>query len=190
MATRRSSLALTPLLLLLLALFNPATAIPLHRRCMHKTAVGVNPGAVGGEHAEKGGNMNAEAEGGEGEIDFGYDAIDGPLNWGKFSKTCDEGTNQSPIDLTNTSLRTDRNLKYTFGDLTGPIKIVNNGHGIEVEIPESASPAPMLVAADGQQYQLRQFHFHTPSEHRLNGQHFPLETHFVMSDPTDTKFTV
>ena len=32
-------------------------------------------------------------------------------------------------------------------------------------------------------YHLRQFHYHAPSEHTLNGKRFPMEVHFVHEDP-------
>ena len=28
-------------------------------------------------------------------------------------------------------------------------------------------------------FDLKQFHFHSPSEHTINGEHFPLEMHMV-----------
>ena len=35
---------------------------------------------------------------------------------------------------------------------------------------------------EGKEYKLAQFHFHTPSEHQLNGQYYDLEIHFVHKD--------
>jgi carbonic anhydrase len=35
----------------------------------------------------------------------------------------------------------------------------------------------------GRQYELAQFHFHTPSEHRLQGTELPAELHFVHKGP-------
>lgn len=35
------------------------------------------------------------------------------------------------------------------------------------------------VVFDGKQYDFKQFHFHTPSEHLLDGVHYPLEMHLV-----------
>ena len=32
---------------------------------------------------------------------------------------------------------------------------------------------------DGKKFELKQFHFHTPSENTINGKHFPMEAHLV-----------
>jgi Eukaryotic-type carbonic anhydrase len=37
----------------------------------------------------------------------------------------------------------------------------------------------LLTTADGQQWRLLQFHFHTPSENALDGRHSPMEAHLV-----------
>ena len=33
--------------------------------------------------------------------------------------------------------------------------------------------------ANGRKFELRQFHFHAPSEHTVDGKHFPMEMHLV-----------
>ena len=38
--------------------------------------------------------------------------------------------------------------------------------------------------AGGTRFELEQFHFHHPSEHTLDGAHYPLEVHFVHHGPT------
>jgi len=38
------------------------------------------------------------------------------------------------------------------------------------------------ISMDGIQFDLKQFHFHSPSEHQINSKSFPLETHLVHSD--------
>ena len=43
-------------------------------------------------------------------------------------------------------------------------KTLNNGHTIKV---------------DGIKFELKQFHFHSPSENQIEGKNFPLEAHFV-----------
>jgi carbonic anhydrase len=54
----------------------------------------------------------------------------------------------------------------------------NNGHTIEL-IPVEANNT---ITLDGADYVVRQFHFHSPSEHTLDGKHFPLELHIVHKD--------
>src|SRR3546814_936778 len=55
-----------------------------------------------------------------------------------------------------------------------PLRIVNNGHTIQVNCaPGSQS------RIDGTVYDLLQFHFHHPSEHLLSGKRFDMECHFV-----------
>ncbi len=46
------------------------------------------------------------------------------------------------------------------------------------------------VTADGEVYRLLQFHFHTHSEHTVNGRFFPLEQHFVHQRVSDGKLLV
>jgi carbonic anhydrase len=46
---------------------------------------------------------------------------------------------------------------------------------VEAEVPHGAA----WVTLGGVRYDLLQFHFHTASEHRVNGHSFPMEQHFV-----------
>jgi carbonic anhydrase len=50
---------------------------------------------------------------------------------------------------------------------------------VEAEVPAGAA----AVELDGVRYELIQFHFHTPSEHVLDGRRFPVEQHFVHRGP-------
>jgi carbonic anhydrase len=50
---------------------------------------------------------------------------------------------------------------------------------VEAEVPEGVAG----VRLGGTRYELVQFHFHTPAEHRLDGRHFPVEQHFVHRGP-------
>lgn len=118
---------------------------------------------------------------------WSYSGSEGPEFWGALSanfEACNTGRNQSPIDIKGTLL--DATLppipfKYTM--LT-PSEIINNGHTVQVNM---ASGGEIIV--DGISFKLKQFHFHTPSENKINGQSFPLEAHFVhLSD--DNKIAV
>jgi carbonic anhydrase len=46
------------------------------------------------------------------------------------------------------------------------LSITNNGHTVQANVPAGAT-----LEIDGLTYNLLQFHFHTPSEHTLNGLH-------------------
>ncbi len=50
---------------------------------------------------------------------------------------------------------------------------------VEAAVPTGAA----AVYLGGTRYELRQFHFHTPSEHLLDGRRFPVEQHFVHVGP-------
>jgi carbonic anhydrase len=53
-------------------------------------------------------------------------------------------------------------------------QVANNGHTIQLDVPSGDS-----LALEGQTYELKQFHFHTPSEHALDGKRLAMEVHFV-----------
>jgi carbonic anhydrase len=87
------------------------------------------------------------------------------------------GQAQSPIDIpwpiSNEPPLHEITLRY---DDTAE-HLVHKAHTIEAEYDEGSS-----VVFDGRPYQLEQFHFHTPSEHLVAGQRFPIELHLVHHD--------
>jgi carbonic anhydrase len=46
------------------------------------------------------------------------------------------------------------------------------------------------LMVDGDQYNFAQFHFHSPSEHTINGKQYPLEVHFVHQKAGGTALSV
>ena len=52
--------------------------------------------------------------------------------------------------------------------------VINNGHTIQVDVGDAGG-----IELDGVKYALKQFHFHHPSEHTIDGKAFPLELHLV-----------
>jgi carbonic anhydrase len=55
-----------------------------------------------------------------------------------------------------------------------PLKVSNNGHTIQVDQKGAGS-----LMFQGQEYRLLQFHFHTPSQHKVEGETRMMEAHFV-----------
>ena len=106
---------------------------------------------------------------------YEYAGERGPLNWGRLAPawaTCSSGTKQSPIDLSNGVASTGETLSLEYGPSRG--RIFNNGHTIEVETEGKNG-----LAAGGRRYDLVQFHFHGPSEHRVGGRSYEMELHLV-----------
>lgn len=112
------------------------------------------------------------------EAHWGYGKEHGPSQWAEMNpefETCRAGKRQSPIDIAATE-KADLpaiNFKYQ----ASPLRIVNNGHTIQVNLP----PGSAITIAD-HSYTLLQFHFHTPSEEAIRGKHHALVAHLVHKD--------
>ena len=99
----------------------------------------------------------------------------GPDKWGSLdaaNATCASGAQQSPVDLSGPVSA--RQPALDIGWKTRPDTIVNNGHTIQLNFPSGDT-----VKLGDRSYQLTQFHFHHPSEHRVDGKPFAMEAHFV-----------
>ncbi|KAG6835705.1 hypothetical protein H0H93_015480 [Arthromyces matolae] len=109
---------------------------------------------------------------------FGYLGVTGPLGWAGLSAhgendLCSTGKHQSPINFDRSAPGITfpaPNPRVTIP--TGYIDLENLGTTVE-------GPAVGTTQLNGRVYQLKQFHFHTPSEHLIFGEHYPLEVHFV-----------
>lgn len=108
---------------------------------------------------------------------WGYSGATGPENWAKLSPeygAC-AGSNQSPINLSGFI---DAKLEpIAFDYKAGSSEILNNGHTVQVNALPGSS-----ISVDGIKFELKQFHFHVPSENLINGKSFPMEGHLVHAD--------
>lgn len=106
---------------------------------------------------------------------WSYSGADGPDRWAALSNafaTCGSGRQQSPIDLTAATPR----------DLVDPqpayqpteARIVDDGYTVRVDLQPGSS-----LLLDGVPYALDEFHFHSPSEHTVNGNSYAVELHLV-----------
>lgn len=107
-------------------------------------------------------------------------SYDGPaIDWANLEpefKTCGIGAQQSPIDLTGAVPAKVTRPALAWKAETGAI--VNNGHTIQVNVPGGST----LGGADSG-FVLKQFHFHSPSEHAVDGARADMEVHFVHAGP-------
>lgn len=109
---------------------------------------------------------------------WSYQGPGAPERWGDLSEEwffCKQGKYQSPIDISDPVVSNLPPLALSFATLAG--SITNNGHTLQITVEQGNS-----VMLDKQRWELKQFHFHMPSEHHINGQRFALEIHFVHSN--------
>lgn len=107
---------------------------------------------------------------------WSYEGKAGPGNWGK---TCSTGSQQSPVDIIGTVKADLPKLDIAWGNRVETI--VNNGHSIQLGVGAGST---LTVASE--KYNLVEFHFHRPSEHRIDGKTFPMEIHFVHANAAGT----
>ncbi|MEL6523146.1 MAG: carbonic anhydrase family protein [Pseudomonadota bacterium] len=108
--------------------------------------------------------------------EWGYEGETGPDHWANLSEdyhVCGAGRQQSPIDLTHAT-RADVDRVTTQWKAASDFEVVNNGHTLQANMPKGS-----VSIVNGKPYDLLQFHFHHQSEHTVDGEHFPMEAHFV-----------
>lgn len=113
---------------------------------------------------------------------WGYDGSNGAQAWGDLEPgfaACKLGKFQSPIDIRDQEAKKAPLPPIRFGYAAAPAEVVNNGHTIQVNLPAGGT----VGLADGE-YKLLQFHFHTPSEEKINGKPYPMVAHLVHQDAT------
>jgi carbonic anhydrase len=107
-----------------------------------------------------------------------YRGEHGPAHWAELGPAfqgCATGRAQSPIDIRSAEAAPLPALAFSYGRVAPAI--VNNGHTIQVNV----RPGESLRIGD-HAYELVQFHFHTPSEERVNGKASAMVAHFVHRD--------
>jgi carbonic anhydrase len=109
---------------------------------------------------------------------WGYSGQEGPEHWGELDPAfsmCSIGKNQSPVNLTATIAGKLPSIRIDYK--AGGKEIVNNGHTIQVNYTQGST-----ITVAGHVFELRQFHFHAPSENTIEGRSYPMEGHFVHAD--------
>lgn len=108
---------------------------------------------------------------------WSYSGPAGPAKWAgvdeKFA-TCAIGHTQSPIDIRTADVQAAALPAIKFDYQPSPLEIIDNGHTVQVNI----APGSAITVGD-KRYELLQFHFHKPSEERVNGKAYALVAHFV-----------
>ncbi|XP_057955070.1 alpha carbonic anhydrase 7 [Malania oleifera] len=122
----------------------------------------------------------------EDEHEFSYDpeSETGPHRWAEIHANwsmCGKGEMQSPIDMLNDRVDVVSHLgrlerSYKFSNAT----LMNRGHDMMLKWEGDAGH----MKINGTEYDLKQCHWHSPSEHTINGERFDLELHMVHQNPS------
>jgi carbonic anhydrase len=144
--------------------------------------------AVGGDAhgAPGGGTAPSSGGGGHGpgpnpmghDVHWAYAGDTGPESWGRLKpefQTCMLGKRQSPIDIRDgIPVQLD---PIQFDYRPSGFRVIDNGHTVQVNVEPGNS-----ITVGGRRFDLLQFHFHRPSEERINGRQFDMVAHLVHKD--------
>ena len=100
-------------------------------------------------------------------------------HWGDVAEfaTCKVGKEQSPINIVTKSVKKSELAPLDIHYVASKAEIVNNGHTIQLNLSAAG-----FANLKSKQYKLVQFHFHTPSEEKIDGKNYPLVAHLVHKD--------
>ena len=107
--------------------------------------------------------------------EWAYTGEHGPQHWADVKAdfaACGTGKAQSPIDIHGATSGTPAPIKFDYHAV--PLHIIDNGHTVQVTYAAGSS-----IAVGGKRYELAQFHFHHPSEERIDGKGYPMVAHLV-----------
>jgi carbonic anhydrase len=121
----------------------------------------------------------ADMSGGHGaaEAHWTYDGVTGPQAWGTMKpefNVCAIGKRQSPINIEEPATLQGPAEPVRFNYQPSSGTVVNNGHTIQVDLYGDNA-----IIVRGSEYKLIQFHFHHPSEERVNYKSFAMVAHLV-----------
>lgn len=109
---------------------------------------------------------------------WSYDGIGGPQAWSKLKpefSQCAAGQRQSPIDIRDGLALDLEPVKFDYR--AGGFSVIDNGHTVQVAVAPGN-----VIEVNGRRYALQQFHFHRPSEERVDGRRFEMDVHLVHKD--------
>lgn len=111
--------------------------------------------------------------------DWVYGAGELPEKWSLVNESyaaCDAGAMQSPVDLGQPNAGGEIDLSASYGETTGTL--VTGPAKVQVDV----EPGMGMISGD-RLFSLLQMHFHTPAEHLLHGERYPLVVHLVHATP-------
>ncbi len=150
---------------------------PVSRRRLLATGAALAAGTAGLALTGCGGDDEAE---GAGPVAWGYEGAGAPARWASLDPqfyNCGAGRHQSPIDLTGYAEGPGEALAFDYGG-GAPEAIDYDGLFMHVRY----APGNLFIAGEVVN-EVLQAHLHTPSEHLVDGDAFPVELHVVHQHP-------
>ncbi len=115
---------------------------------------------------------------GAGAVHWGYQGDAGPAAWGALKPEfalCKTGERQSPIDIRGGLAVNLDPVRFDYQ--SSKFTVLDNGHTVQVNLGQGNS-----IDIGGRRFELQQFHFHRPSEERIDGRQFEMSLHLVHKD--------
>lgn len=106
---------------------------------------------------------------------WSYNGDSGPEHWAELNpdySACASGLLQSPVNLTGAADKPIDNLQFHYQP--SPLHIINTGKTLMVPFTQGSH-----ITLDEQDFELRQMHFHAPSEHTIDGELADAELHLL-----------
>ena len=132
-------------------------------------AQGASVAAPGGAHGNAHDKAAASAHAGP---HWGYEGTMGPERWGSEFPTCGKGKSQAPLNIKGPFVK--GRISVAADYKAGPLRMINNGHTVQVNVAAGSK-----LRIDGVPYDLLQYHFHRPSEEQIDGKPMAMVIHFV-----------
>ncbi|MGK5051034.1 carbonic anhydrase [Janthinobacterium sp. RB2P8] len=109
---------------------------------------------------------------------WSYEGDSGPAHWSKINvdwAKCGNGSRQSPIDIRD-GMKVELE-QISFDYHPSSFNVLDNGHTVQVGVSGGN-----YITVQNRMFELQQFHFHRPSEERINGKAFEMVVHLVHRD--------
>jgi carbonic anhydrase len=106
---------------------------------------------------------------------WSYEGELGPANWSKINvdwARCGGGNRQSPIDIRDGIKVNLEQISFDYHPSS--FSEINNGHTIDVTVGSGN-----FITVGNETYELQGFHFHRPSEEKINGKGTEMVMHMV-----------
>jgi len=133
---------------------NPRDSVPLHRVSRRKAVA-----------------KPVERE----KLEWSYEGKGAPQHWSEIdpeNAACKSGKRQSPIDIRDGAKLALEPIRFDYKP--SALRIIDEGHTVQINYAEGS-----FIVVDGVRYDLKQFHFHKPSEERIDGKTYDMAVHLV-----------